>query len=69
MKHPKTITIGALRNDLAQLLAMSDETELYFGDGTLSFYRVKPRGPVGGPALLQFEFNEVFVITSDPQPD
>ena len=45
---------------------MPDDTQLYFGDGTLSFYRVKNRGPVEGTALLQFEFNEVFKITADP---
>lgn len=66
MNEPKTISIGELRNDLEGLLAMPDDTRVFFGDGTLSFYRVKNRGPVDGPQLLQFAFNEVFKVTLDP---
>lgn len=60
--HPKIITVGELRHDLTQLLAMPDDTEVFFGSGNLSFYRIKNRGPVTGTQLLQVEFNEVYTV-------
>jgi hypothetical protein len=66
MTHPITITVGELRSKLGGLLSMPDDTEVFFGAGDLTVYRVKQRGPVNGPALMQVEFNEVYVVTSSP---
>lgn len=65
MTHPKTITLGELRADLEALLALPDDTRVYFGVGDLSFNRIKSRGPVEGPAMEQFEFNEIYSVTLD----
>lgn len=69
MKHPKTITLGELRRKLAPLLAMPDDTEVYFGAGDLSWHQLKPRGPIGGPGLMQIAFTETYSLTSDPTVD
>ena len=70
MHPPKTITVGELRRLLLpHLNALPDDAEVYFGAGDLSFYRVKDRGPIGCPALLQIEFNQVYTVTVDPDDD
>ena len=63
---PKHTTVGRLRPELVELLAMSDDTRVYFGDGHITFNRIADRGPIGGPAQMQVEFNEVYVVTPDP---
>jgi hypothetical protein len=58
-----TITVRELRERLLKpLAAADDDTLVLFGQGDLSLYRVKDRGPVGGPALLQVEFNEPYTV-------
>jgi hypothetical protein len=63
---PKHTTVGRLRPELVDLLAMSDDTLVYFGDGQITFNRIVNRGPNDGPALMQIEFNEIYVVTPDP---
>jgi hypothetical protein len=68
----KTITIGELRTTLEHLQALPDETEVFFGQGDLRFYRIKPRHWVDGephPRRVQIEFNEVYEVTIDPEAD
>jgi hypothetical protein len=43
--------------------SLTDDDQVYFGAGDLSFYRPKERGPIKGPRLVQIEFNEVYSIT------
>lgn len=63
----KTITIAELRLRLLnELNAMKDTDEVFFGAGDLSLYRLKDRGPIEGPRLVQIEFNEVYSVTVDP---
>lgn len=63
----KTITIAELRIRLLnELNAMQDTDEVFFGGGDLSLYRHKDRGAIGGPRLMQIEFNEVYSVTVDP---
>lgn len=63
----KTITIAELRIRLLnELNAMKDSDEVFFGGGELSLYRLKDRGPVEGPRLVQIEFNEIYSVTTDP---
>lgn len=70
MTHPKTITAAELRVRLLdELNSLKPDDEVYFGAGDLSLYRPKDRGPVGGPRLLQIEFNEVYSVTIDPDAD
>lgn len=66
MSQPKTIPLPELREKLRELLAMPDDTQVFFGAGDLSWYRLKHRGPINGPALVQVEFNEVYTVTLDP---
>jgi hypothetical protein len=62
----KTITVEELRKKLLnELNALPDDARVYFGNGNLSLYRPKHRGPVNGPVLLQIEFNEVYRLTSE----
>lgn len=63
MTPPITHTVGQLRADLRYLLSLPDEALVTFGAGDLSFNRLKQRGPVDGPALVQVEFNEVYTVT------
>lgn len=58
MKEPQTITVGELRQWLADY---SNDTPIFFGVGDLSFSRIKNRGPVGQD-LLQMEFNELYQV-------
>lgn len=46
-----------------ELAASLKDTDLvYFGSADLSFNRVKERGPVQGPRMVQIEFNELYKI-------
>jgi hypothetical protein len=69
MKSPqtKTVTIGELREDLRFLLSLPDEARVFFGGGDLTFRRLKQRGPVEGPALVQVEFGEIYQLVDDGQ--
>ena len=66
LEPPKHTTVGRLREPLIALLAMSDDTRVYFGDGHLSFNRIVDRGARDDAALMQVEFNEIYVVTPDP---
>ena len=46
--------------------SLSDDDQVFFGSGDLSFYRPKERGPENGTRLVQIEFNEVYTVTVDP---
>jgi hypothetical protein len=60
----KTITVGELRTlMLNHLNALPDNALVTFGAGDLSFNRLKDRGPVGGPAVMNLEFNEIYRVT------
>ncbi|WP_457425637.1 hypothetical protein [Roseateles sp. P5_E7] len=63
-RGPKTITLGALRAHMAFMKDMPEDTPIFFGGGNLSLYRLKNRG--GGEDLIQFEFNELYEVTMDP---
>lgn len=67
MAQPKTITVGELRDKLAEY---DRDCELTFGGGNLSLYRVKNRlyNDAAKTKVLrvQLEFNELYEITLDP---
>lgn len=65
MTHPKVLTMGELRTMLLDPLnTLPDDAQVFFGAGDLSLYRLKNRGPVDGPPLIQIEFNEVYSVTA-----
>lgn len=49
--------------ELAQ--SIKDEDTVYFGAADLSFGRIKERGPIEGPRMVQIDFNEVYKVISD----
>lgn len=61
MKKPYTITVGALLDELKNY---NKSDRLYFGNGDLSFFRVKLRGDVA-----TIEFNQLYQVTADPETD
>lgn len=62
----KTITMAELRARLLdELNALPDDVLVTFGNGDLSLHRLKDRGPLNGPRLVQIEFNEVYRVTVD----
>lgn len=66
----KTISGAEFKAHMRPLLdSLADDDEVFFGAGDLSFYRVKDRGPVQGPRLVQFAFNEVYTVTADPDTE
>jgi len=69
MKEIKTITVGELRNELAGLLAMPDETQVTFGSGDLTFSRLKNRGPREGTQVINFEFATLYKVIYEPSDD
>jgi hypothetical protein len=67
VNEPKTISGEEFRLHLLELAkAIKDDDRVYFGSGDLSLSRVKERGPVDGPRLVQIEFTELYRITHEP---
>lgn len=69
MTEPITISLGAIRKDLSDLLSMPDDTQVFFGAGDLTWNRTKHRGTKGGLQLMQVEFNEVYSVTDWPDAE
>jgi hypothetical protein len=62
----KTITVAELRvRLLEELNALPDDALVTFGNGDLSLYRLKERGPINGPRVVQIEFNEVYRVVTE----
>ena len=62
----KTITVAELRVRLLdELNALPDDALVTFGNGDLSLYRPKDRGPINGPRVVQIEFNEVYRVVTE----
>jgi hypothetical protein len=69
MAQLKTITLAKLRAEVASLKDFAADTEIFFGAGDLSFKRIESAqyaATDGTPALLYFDFNEVYTVTGDP---
>lgn len=63
----KTISGAEFKQRFRTLLdSLSDDDQVYFGAGDLSFYRHKDRGPINGHQLVNIEFNEVYTVVVDP---
>ncbi|MES9830518.1 MAG: hypothetical protein ABW201_19870 [Candidatus Thiodiazotropha sp.] len=66
----KIITLGELRvRCLDHLMRLPDDTEIVFGSGDLSFYRIKTRqyrADDKTPKHIQIEFNELYEVVHEP---
>lgn len=71
MMKIKTITLGELKDRfLEQISNLPDDTEITFGGGLLSVYRLKPRlyrVDNKTPQIVDLEFSEVFTVDIDPE--
>ena len=66
----KTISGAEFKAHFADLVnTLHDTDQVYFGSGDLSFNRVKDRGAINGPRLVQIEFNEIYSVTLDPSSE
>lgn len=63
----KTISGAEFKAHFADLVkTIHDTDQVFFGSGDLSFNRIKERGAVNGPRLVQIAFNEIYSVTLDP---
>lgn len=63
MSKIKSMTGAEFKERFGELLRdLKDEDQVTFGGGDLSLYRLKERGPIEGPRVVQIEFNEVYKV-------
>ena len=63
MQDTKTMSGAEFKLHFRDLLAsLKDDDQITFGSGDLSFFRIKDRGPIEGPRIVQVEFNEVYKV-------
>ena len=63
MQDTKTMSGAEFKLHFRDLLAsLKDDDQITFGSGDLSFFRIKERGPIEGPRIVQVEFNEVYKV-------
>lgn len=66
-KPLKTMSGAEFKLHFREFVAsLKDDDEVFFGSGDLSFNRLKDRGPISGPRLVNVEFNETYSVTVDP---
>lgn len=66
MSNDKMMSGAEFKAEFSELLhSLKDDDLVYFGAADLSLYRLKERGPINGPRMVQIEFNEVYTITAD----
>jgi len=64
MSNDKMMSGAEFKAEFSELLrSLKDDDLVYFGAADLSLYRLKERGPINGPRMVQIEFNEVYTIT------
>ena len=62
----KTISGAELKSMLQDFInTLEDDAQVSFGSGDLTLYRVKERGSVEGPRMVQIEFNQAYKVTMD----
>ncbi|MFM0022161.1 hypothetical protein [Paraburkholderia azotifigens] len=73
MTSPYKMTVGEFKRRIADYVKdLPDDAEIYFGQGDLSFYRMKNRSYFESsdtPNLVQIEFNQVYEVDIDPEKD
>ena len=68
MSKEKMMSGAEFKAHFRELLEDLKDTDLvYFGSADLSLYRLKERGAVDGPRMVQIEFNELYKIIGTPE--
>ena len=50
--------------------SLKDNDQVFFGNGNISFYRTKERGPLpSGERLVQVAFNELITVQHEPDEE
>lgn len=63
MSNDKMMTGAEFKAQFAELVSdLKDNDLVYFGNADLSLYRIKERGPIEGPRMVQIAFNELYKI-------
>ena len=63
MSETKYLSGAEFKLHFQDLLAsLQDDDQITFGSGDLSFFRLKDRGPIEGPRIVQIEFNEGYTV-------
>jgi len=66
MANEKMMTGEDFKHFFAPLIEDLKDTDLvYFGNADLTFSRIKERGPIEGPRMVQIEFGEIYKVISD----
>ncbi len=66
MKEQKMMSGAEFKAEFKELLAtLKDNDKVYFGNADLTFSRLKERGPVEGPRMVQIEFGEMYNVIRD----
>lgn len=72
MTTQKTITLGQLKQQIAWVLELGDDTLITFGAGDLSFNRAKTRlykldnSGKETSEIVNIEFNQIYSVALDP---
>jgi len=69
MADIEVITLGELKQQLAWLWSLDDETEVTIGGGNLSLYRTKTilyKADGNTPSIVNLEFNEIYKVIPAP---
>lgn len=62
----KTISGAEFKLHFAGLAeSLKDDDQVFFGAGDLSLYRIKERGPIEGPRIVQIAFNELYSVAPE----
>lgn len=63
MSNEKMMTGAEFKAEFTELVRNLKDTDLvYFGNADLSLCRIKERGPIEGPRMVQIAFNELYKI-------
>lgn len=66
MSEPKMMSGAEFKLRFLELAqSLNEDDQVFFGGGDLSFFRVKERGPINGPRVVQIDFNEVYKVIAD----
>lgn len=66
MSNAKMMSGADFKLHFADLVrSLKDDDQVYFGSADLSFSRIKERGPVEGPRMVQIDFIETYRVDPD----
>lgn len=66
MNNENMMSGAEFKARFAELFETLQDTDLvYFGNADLTFSRLKERGPIEGPRMVQIEFGEMYNVIRD----